>query len=183
MRRIAILLIGMAAMAAACGRNKDPDAKWFSSPTQVVQGVMHAYETRNDTLFADFLAEDFRYFFEPQVDDSVEVLGWGKEEEVASTGSLFRTPDVVSIKLDLRYDDARAAPQDRPGWMVVPISGGELVVSLKDKDPMQVTLNRQEILVRPRAEKESGRKWEIVEWHDYPNPNAPAGGGGTPAGS
>jgi hypothetical protein len=178
MRRLWIVLAGASLVATGCGKGKDPDARWFSSPTRVVEGIMHAYDTRNDTLFADFLSKDFRYYFEPQYADSADTLGWGKEEEVASTGSLFRTPDVTSIRLDLRYGKAHAASAPRPSeWMVVPISGGEMVVAVRDKDPMQVTLNRQEILVRPRSEKKSNRKWEVVEWHDYPNPNAPAPGG------
>ena len=178
MRRVWIVLAGASLLAAGCGKGKDPDARWFSSPTQVVDGIMHAYATRNDTLFAAFLAEDFHYFFEPERAESVDVLGWGKEEEVSSTGSLFRTPDVTSIRLELRYDKPHPAPgPNASGWMVVPVSGGEMVVTVRDKDPMEVTLNRQEIVVRPRSGEKSSRKWEVVEWHDYPNPNAtPAGG-------
>jgi hypothetical protein len=177
MRRVWIVLAGASLVAAGCGKAKDPEAQWFSSPTKVVEGIMHAYETRNDTLYASFFAKDYRYYFQPVHAESTDFLGWGKDEEVAGTSSLFKTPDVTSIRLDLQVGKPHPAAAPHADWMVVPISGGEMVVSSRDKDPMQVALNRQEIILRPRSEKKSARKWEVVEWHDYPNPDAPAAGG------
>jgi hypothetical protein len=168
----------LAVLVLGCGKS-DPEAQWFTSPTKVVEGLMHAYETRNDSLYAALLAEDFRYYFEPAGTDSLDILGWGKEEEVVATGNLFRTPDVESLRFRLEYDQARGATgSHRDGWMLVPVRGGELVVSVRDKEPMQVALNRQELVMRPaRRGKQDG--WEIVEWHDYPAPPAemaPSGG-------
>jgi hypothetical protein len=159
------------------GKGADPHAEWFSTPTKVVEGIMHAYQTRNDSLYAAFLAEDFRYYFEPQGADSSDILGWGKEEEVVATGNLFKTPDVEQLNYVLHFTDARAAEgAGRTGWMVVPISWGEMVVSVRNKEAMQVVLNRQEIVLRPSRSGNPIRKWEIVEWHDYPSPEPVAGG-------
>lgn len=44
-----------------------------------------------------------------------------------------------------------------------------MVISVRHKEPMQVIFNRQEFLLRPR--NDPSRKWEIVEWHDYPEPD------------
>jgi hypothetical protein len=176
MKRIRIL--GMIAVVAAglagCGKDRsDPEAQWFMSPDKVVQGLMHAYQTRNDTLFAAFLADDFHYYFEPEDADSLDVLGWGKEEEVVGTVSLFRTPDVVSLDYRLDYGPARSViGAGKEGWMLVPVAGGRMTISVKDKDPVKVELNRQEILMRP----ESTDRWRIVEWHDYPAPEGDVGG-------
>jgi hypothetical protein len=45
-------------------------------------------------------------------------------------------------------------------------------VMVKNKEPMQVDLNRQELLVRPKdvGKKKGAIGWEIVEWHDFPVP-------------
>jgi hypothetical protein len=170
---LGVLVLGL--VAWGCGGDDgdgDLNAEWFSSPTKVVEGIMHAYETRNDSLYAAFLAEDFRYYFEPQGADSSDILGWGQEEEVVATRNLFRTSDVEDLDYSLRIGKAESAKgAGRSGWMMVPVSGGELVVSVKDKDPMQVVLNRQEIMLRPAASNNPARKWEIVEWHDYPVPD------------
>lgn len=150
----------------------DPFADWFSSPGKVVEGIMHAYTTRNDSLYAALLADEFRYYFEPEGADSAEVLGWGKEEEVVATGNLFRTAEVE--RLDYSLDTGKAQPvPGRDGWMMVPVAGGEMVVTVRDKDAMQVVLNRQEIVLRPVDDPV--RKWQVVEWHDYPVSEPPDG--------
>jgi hypothetical protein len=165
-----LVVVVFAGCGGGCGGDdaaEDPHSRWFSSPTQVVEGIMHAYQTRNDTLYADFLADDFRYYFEPQGADSVDILGWGKEEEVVATGNLFKTEDVEGLTYTLRIrEELAASGSGRQDWMMVRIDGGEMVVSVRDKEPMQVILNRQEIILRPRNHPD--RKWEIVEWHDYP---------------
>jgi len=180
MRKIALLVMLLVVGVTACSKSKqappeDPAARWFSSPAQVVEGIMYAYQTRNDSLYAAFLAENFHYYFEPAGGDSNDVLGWGKEEEVVATGNLFRTPDVDSLSFHLMAGNPRPAPgPGRAGWMVVPVSGGEMRVIVRNKEPMEVTLNRQEIVLRPVAGSESPR-WEIVEWHDYPAPDLEGG--------
>ena len=167
--------------AVGCGggddQPKDPYAEWFSAPSKVVDGIMYAYETRNDSLFAAFLAEDFRYFFEPEGADSLDILGWGKEEEVVGTGSLFKTADVEKLDYTLDYGQAQSAEgAGRDGWMVIPVSGGKMVISVYNKDPVNVVLNRQEIILRPTGSENSTRRWEIIEWHDYPAPLETEGG-------
>jgi hypothetical protein len=70
---LCFLVLGL---LAGCGKKdgKDASAKWFASPEKVVQGIMAAYETRNDSLYAAFLAEDFRYIFEPEGSDAGDIL-------------------------------------------------------------------------------------------------------------
>ena len=171
---ILILSVAVAGSMTACGKKGGNTAKYFEKPEKVIQGLMAAYEARNDSLYASFLADDFRYTFEPQGADSVDVLGWGKEEEVLSASSLFKTPEVQSVRYKL-YAGA-PKPTDGPGhqgWMTVPVSGGQLVISVKGKDPTIVALNRQEIVMRQTEPK----KWQIVEWHDYPVPASSAAAG------
>ena len=159
-----MLVLAVAGSMTGCGKKGGNTAKYFEKPEKVIQGLMAAYETRNDSLYASFLADDFRYSFEPQGGDS---LGWGKDEEVLSASSLFKTPEVQSVRYKL-YAGAPKPAQGpgRQGWMTVPVSGGQLVISVKGKDPTIVALNRQEIVMRQTQPK----KWQIVEWHDYPVP-------------
>jgi hypothetical protein len=160
-------------LVVGCGKKggKDASAKWFESPEQVVQGIMVAYETRNDSLYAAFLAENFRYIFEPEGADSADVLTWGKGEEVMSASSLFRTPDVATVRLVLNAGAARAENGGVGGeerW-VVPVTGGQLTISVKDKEPTVVNLNRQELVMR-RVPASPKPRWQVVEWHDFPTP-------------
>ena len=170
MKRSWVWVVGFVLLFGCGKKASDPQAQWFAKPEKVVEGIMAAYETRNDSLYAAFLAPDFRYSFEPQGGDSVDVLGWGKEEEVLSVSSLFRTQDVESVRFKLDAGPPKAAEgPGREGWMAVPISGGQLVITVKDKHPTVVTLNRQEIVLRPRGESKN-KQWQVVEWHDYPVP-------------
>ena len=162
-----MLVLAVGGGLAACGKKGAKTDKYFEKPEKVIEGLMAAYETRDDSLYAAFLAEDFRYTFEPQGNDSIDVLGWGKEEEVLSASSLFKTPEVESVKLQLYADKPQpAGGAGREGWMAIPIKGGQLVISVKDKEPTVVALNRQEIILR--QEQSSPKRWHIVEWHDYP---------------
>ena len=179
MKRAVIVLLGVLLVIAGCGKKNseetaDPNAVWFSSPTKVIEGLMHAYETRNDSLYAALLADDFHYFFEPEGADSADILGWGKEEEVVATGNLFRTSDVDDLTYTLSMGEARTSEgPGRDGWMEIPVSGGEMVVMVKSKDPMRVQLNRQVIVVRPMESEGSSKRWKIVEWHDFPSAGTP----------
>lgn len=170
------VLIALAPLAG-CGGSGDAEspaakseASWASSPDQVVQGIMHAYATRNDSLYATLLASDFRYHFEPPGADSTEYLGWGKDEDLVATSNLFHTSEVESLSFDLDVQASRAASRGE-GWMVIPVDGGKLRVHVADKEPMEVTLNRQEIYVRPVPGKAGD--WEVIAWYDYPEPEAP----------
>jgi hypothetical protein len=169
-----MLVLVVTGSVAGCGKKGSNTAKYFEKPEKVIQGLMAAYETRNDSLYASFLADDFRYTFEPEGADSVDVLGWGKEEEVLSASSLFKTPEVQSVRYKLYAGAPKPAEgPGRQGWMTVPVSGGQLVISVKGKDPTIVALNRQEIVMRQVQPK----KWQIVEWHDYPVPASSAAAG------
>ena len=164
-----MLVLVVVGSMTGCGKKDGNTAKYFEKPEKVIQGLMAAYESRNDSLYASFLAEDFRYTFEPQGGDSVDVLGWGKEEEVLSASSLFKTPEVQSVRYKL-YAGVPKPVEGKQGWMSVSVSGGQLVISVKGKDPTIVALNRQEIVMRQTQPK----KWQIVEWHDYPVPTSSA---------
>jgi hypothetical protein len=153
----------------ASGKAGDSVAGWTASPQKVVEGLMHAYATRNDSLYAELLAGDFRYHFEPPGADSTEFLGWGKEEDLVATSNLFRTAEVDSLALDLRVQQPRAASAEKgKEWMVIPVAGGELRVHVQEKEPMVVVLNRQEIFVR--RVPSGAERWEVIAWYDYPKP-------------
>lgn len=163
------LVLGVLAGCGGDDKAEDPYAEWFSSPTRVVEAIMHVYETRDDSLYAALFADDFLYYFEPQGADSFDILSWGKGEEVTATGNLLNTEDVEGVTYNLRIGTALAASgSGRQGWMMVPVEGGSMVVSVRNKEPMTVIFNRQEFFLRPRNHPD--RKWEIVEWHDYPEP-------------
>jgi hypothetical protein len=166
-----LLILFVLVGAAACGGRRDeavPRSEgWYSSPERVVQGLMRAYETRDDSLYASLLADEFRYFFEPPGADSADVLGWGKEEELIGTGNLFRTQEVERLSYVLQAGTPAPAPRNAD-WMVIPVAGGEMRVDVKDKEPMSVALNRQEIFVR--RDPRDRNRWQIIEWRDYPAP-------------
>jgi hypothetical protein len=168
MKRFGIALLVLVVLGSGCGRRQ-------SDPSEVVQGLMRAYETRDDSLYASLLAPEFKYSFEPAGADSGDILEWGKEEEVMATGNLFRTPDVEQLVFRLDYSAAKPAEgSGHEGWMVIPVQGGQMKVMVKNKEPMQVDLNRQELLVRPKdtAKKKGAIGWEIVRWQDFPAPIA-----------
>ena len=65
MKRWVIFLLGATLLVVGCGKKSekqpaDPEAVWASSPEKVVEGLTHAYQTRDDSLYASLLADDFR---------------------------------------------------------------------------------------------------------------------------
>lgn len=170
-RILCLALMGIA--LAACGGKGDQagssadSQSWDSSPDRVVQGIMHAYATRDDSLYASLLADEYRYRFQPPGENSDDALGWGREEDIVSTGNLFRTPEVRALTFDLKVEPARPV-EGSPELMMVPVSGGELRVEVADKEPMQQMLNRQEIYLR--RDSADPERWRIVEWKDFPAP-------------
>jgi len=154
--------------AAAANASRPAGNPWVTSPEKVVQGLMAAYESRNDSLYASLLADEFRYYFEPPGASPDDILGWGKEEDLVATGNLFRTSDVSRLSLTLNAGSAQPVTGRQGEWMMIPVAGGELRVEVRDKEPMVVTLNRQEIYVHKK-----GSAWQVAEWRDYPDPSAP----------
>ena len=175
MKSLLILALLLAACVGCSGGDSTPAQeaaqvpaafdRWLATPEDVIKGVMHAYETRNDSLYASLLAEEFTYQFEPPGAGPEDILSWGREEEVMATGSLFQTPELESVTLSLDYAEAQQVSDAR---VMIPVSGGELRLDVKEKDATLVTLNRQEIFLSPHP-SDKGR-WQIVAWHDYPSP-------------
>ncbi len=185
MKRVVVCVLGLVLVAAGCGKGKakqEADGDWAASPSRVIQGLEHAYQARNDSLYAALLAPDFHYYFEPVGADSADILGWDKNEEVVATSNLFHTPDIDTLTYTLQAGEPENVV-GQPDWKAVPVSGGEMLVVVKNKDPMRVKLNRQELVMRP-VKTDGHTRWEIVQWHDYPNPASEEGSGGaTPAAS
>ncbi len=164
--RLGVWLCLLGGFSTGCGTQpaQDGPGQWFASPEKVIEGIMHAYETRDDSLYAALLADGFRYYFEPAGADSADILGWGKEEEVVATGNLFHTVDIDSLSYSLQAGNPRPADgPGREGWMQIPVTGGRMTIVTHSREPMEVLLNRQVIYLNKREER-----WQIIEWRDYP---------------
>ncbi|MFQ5627764.1 MAG: hypothetical protein ACE5I1_03310 [bacterium] len=69
-----------------------------STPEELFQNFSYAYAFRDSVLYADILDSAFTFeYFDPNVGESGAFESWGKDIEIRTTGSLFRTFDAREL--------------------------------------------------------------------------------------
>ena len=68
------------------------------SPDEVLQNFRFAYTFKDSLLYSDVLDESFVFeFFDPNLEPSGGLRTWSRDVDLKTTGSLFRTFDVINL--------------------------------------------------------------------------------------
>jgi len=186
----------LAAIAAAGCADKVTDSRGRmsylprTSPENVAHDLVAAYQNRDPEAYADLLAPEFRFYFQPSA--APQDLGrpyWVHDEDSTHTDILFRTPQVNSIWITLTYGPAFVPPEldmGAAGWMKI---HAEAHLEVDDVNGVTYVVDGdfQDFYFRKGLLQNAGEdtaSWYLVEWHDIESPGGNGAGAPTagPAG-
>ncbi|MFN0152092.1 MAG: hypothetical protein ACKVU1_15430 [bacterium] len=204
MRAGAILLAALAALVAfapGCGdqhatRPFSPAAP-ATAPARATPAALltdyfeTAYSNRDSVLYEAMLDDEYRFEFLP--DDAMRLrdplngnTSWGKADELASAGKMFRAPEITRITLDIEIEsETDYLGEDCVACRQVETWVALRVVTQKDDnvEPLAYTVDSpQTFVVKQRGPDE---QWVLYRQIDRPSalprPAATPGGGAAPA--
>jgi hypothetical protein len=147
----------------------------LSTPEGVVEELGVAYRARDRDAYADLLATDFRFFFQP-VDQAENGEFWDRDQDMLGTGALFGADEVSTIRVDLGHGPAQAPTEVGfdPDVMKIRLTTVNLEVDLKQGVTLLVH-DLQDLYLRPGREAlaEDPEHWYLLEWHDLSAAGAP----------
>ena len=120
---------------AGCSKDKATEPKPIvvqSTPADVVRSFQLCYSQRKAAEYAELLADDFTFYFDPYSKDihgSPLPVSWNRTQDSTGTGKLFAATDVSDIRLVLIYQtDVPDTARGHAGWRKIRISDTNLDV-------------------------------------------------------
>jgi hypothetical protein len=125
------------------------------SPDELLHNFKMAYTFRDSLLYSDLLDSAFLFiYFDPAVGTSGRFVSWGKEEDLLTTGRLFRHFQVV----DLVWNAVIYESMD--GMIGEMSKGFNLTLIGEDSD---FKLSGRAVFTFRKC---SDEKWRITRWKD-----------------
>jgi len=148
----------------------------LSTPEAVVEQLQFAYGERDIEAYADLLAPEFQFYFQPIDVAGLGVEYWNADQDSTGTGALFGTNQVSSILIDLTYGPPQVPTEVGfdPDVRKIRLTGVQMEVNLINGTTLLVT-DTQDMYFRPgrEANGESPDRWYLLEWRDLPPASAP----------
>jgi hypothetical protein len=148
-----------------------------TAPESLVVNLQVSYRRQEIDKYADLLATDFRFFFQP-VDQAQNGESWNADQDSTGTDALFRTPEVSTIRIELVHGPAEEPTEIGfdPDVLKIRINNVQLEVDQVSGTTLLVT-DVQDMYFRPGRDAfgEDPERYYILEWRDIP----PAGGAPT----
>jgi len=186
-----LLLAAMVLSLAACGDETDhicheanpPIECVLKAPTSeanLLDNLQAAYEYRDVAAYSDLLADDFRFYFDPDTRSSNNLPEfWNSDTDSTQTGRLFTSTKVSEIRVNLTFNRT-AVPDSRPGWSYIIVQDTFLEVDqIPDQsEPEGITFRVdgqiQKFYFRKGkspadtlATSATAQRYYIVEWRDF----------------
>jgi len=144
----------------------------LSTPEAIVEQLQVAYRERDIEAYADLLAPEFRFYFQPVDAAGLGVESWDAEQDSTGTDALFGSNQVSSILVDLTYG-APQVPTEvgfDPDVRKIRLTGVLLEVNQTNGTTLLVT-DIQDMYFRPGrgANGEDPDRWYLLEWRDLPS--------------
>lgn len=124
-RLLALLVLALCLSLTACGDDDEgepADDAYLpqTSEDNVLDNFQRAYRTRDIEAYARLLASDFQFYFDPVTRDQLGISFWTRTQDSLQTGSLFGSPEVKKIVIELDWPRGSAVnagfPPPREGW-------------------------------------------------------------------
>lgn len=145
------------------------DYKPLTEPDNVIHNLEESYRRREVEPYAELLAPEFRFVFQPDPGDPPGTSRqWNRNQDSTGTGNLFRASEVTQIRIELLRGEA--APATEAGLehtMKIRVLGTFLDVDLDNGTTLRVSGDVQDYFVR-RGDPDAGEdeRWYLVEWRD-----------------
>jgi hypothetical protein len=69
-----------------------------ATPDEVLQNFKYAYVFKDSVLYADLLDSSFIFmYFDPNQEPSGRIVSWGRDEDLKTTGRLFRNFNLIDL--------------------------------------------------------------------------------------
>jgi len=69
-----------------------------TTPDEVLQNFKYAYVFKDSVLYADLLDSSFVFmYFDPNQEPSGRIVSWGRDEDLKTTGRLFRNFNLIDL--------------------------------------------------------------------------------------
>ncbi len=125
------------------------------SPDEVMQNFTAAYTFQDSLLYSELLDSSFLFiYYDPYEGASGQFISWGRDEDLAATGHLFRQFDVINLIWNATIY----------GWKDE--NEGELCKSFQ----LNLTGEQSNFKISGRAvfsfKRNADGKWRIVRWKD-----------------
>ncbi len=163
----------------------EPEPCYFSqaSEDEVLNRFHLAYRQRSIDCYMELLAADFRFYLDPVTSSQLEIEYWTRSQDSLATATLFRSPEVKNIVVELRWPINTASSAGflppREGWTRLFLNDFFLDVDIKPVGQEATTYRvedqqQQFYFRRGRTNPPSGpgdTLVYIVEWHDEGAPD------------
>lgn len=127
-----------------------------TTPDKVLQNFKYAYIFKDSVLYSDLLDSSFVFFFfNPNQETSGMIQSWGRNDDLRTTGRLFRTFDVI----DLIWNTTIYAIEDSNQ---AEYSKSFELTLIKQNETINITGNA--IFVFRKSSYSP--KWRILQWKD-----------------
>jgi hypothetical protein len=127
-----------------------------TTPDEVLQNFKYAYIFKDSVLYSDLLDSSFVFFyFDPNQEASGMIQSWGRNDDLRTTGRLFRNFDVI----DLIWNTTIYAIEDSNQ---AEYSKSFDLTLIKQNETINITGNAIFVF------RKSGYndKWRILQWKD-----------------
>jgi hypothetical protein len=127
-----------------------------TTPDEVLQNFKYAYIFKDSVLYSDLLDSAFVFFFfDPSQEASSMIQSWGRNDDLRTTGRLFRNFDVIDLIWNTTIysiEDSNQAEYSKSFELTL----------VKQNETINVTGNAIFVF------RKSGytNKWRILQWKD-----------------
>jgi hypothetical protein len=178
------LLIAALGGAAGCGKDKTtkpeptPAPTPRLTPTSVVDSLVSAYRHRNIKAYAELLADDFQFWFDPATRPDNVPEFWTRLQDSTATDHLFNAPEVTDIRIQLTYGPDVPDPAiGHERWRKIRVTDtfleidkqpqvGEIITYRVDGDVQDFYVRQGHSPADTLAGSPTSKQWFLVEWHD-----------------
>ncbi|HEX7878651.1 MAG TPA: hypothetical protein VF720_04545 [Candidatus Eisenbacteria bacterium] len=156
-----------------------------TSEDNVINNLQVAYRQRQIGKYAELLASDFQFYFDPKTRGQLGIEFWSRTTDSLQTEVLFNSSDVTSIKIELTWPKRSASGAGyltpREGWTKLFLTDvfldvdvqtpGQPVTTLRVEDQTQRFYFRKGRTYPPSGPADT--LMYLVEWRDEGDPDAP----------
>lgn len=130
-----------------------------ASPEEVLQNFRYAYVFRDSLIYSELLDSSFIFFyFDPNVGTSGQLVSWGRDLDLKTTGRLFRRFNVIDLVWNSTIYES---VQDLTGEITTTFN----LTMLAADDEVRISGTA----VFGFKKSGSSGKWRITKWKDESN--------------